>query len=138
MRSKIGTMLILLALLISLMCNLANAEMTGWIEGSTFPLNNEHETYGIVEGYGQYEIEKYFVFANPTLYITDNIPEKVRHDRIYVTNLNLGIGYLSQVDFGAGYYLTKALRVNLLYRCQRYYTGYEGDWTGVQIRYEWK
>lgn len=109
---------------------------SGWIEGSYFPVNDEHETPLTVEGYVEYG-EKIFCFSGAKFNFTSTVPDRVRYDRTYVTNLDCGAGYVSQFDAGIGYRIDN-IDLKFLYRCQREFNGYEGDWTGIQVRWTFK
>ena len=108
---------------------------TGYLGASFFPVNDEHETPATLEGYVQYGNDYVFMFTGFMFDVTNNIPERIRMDNRYITGIDFGIGYLSDVQLGIGYNLNKSFDVRLFYKVQREPNGYEGDWTGVQVRW---
>ena len=133
---KLLTVFIVLVMLFPISVMAMAWGTNGYIEGSCFPVNDEHATPATVEAYVQaYPYGDFFVFANPTLSITNDVPDSTRHDNTYITGVDLGVGYLSDLNVGVGYRLTRKFDVRLLYSVQKEYTGYEGDWTGIQVRY---
>jgi len=111
-------------------------DLSGYIGTSIFPVNDEHDTNGTVEGYAEYARKNFFVSAEGEFWITNNVPKKTRTDNSYITGTSFGtFGYLSDVQLGIGYKLPKGFDIRLIYRNQRWYTGYEGDSTGIQVRW---
>lgn len=109
--------------------------LTGHLGATIFPKNDEHDTPATLESYVQYENKDIFVFTEFMFNITDQVPERVRTDNRYITTMDLKVGYLSNVQLGIGYNLNKSFDARLIYIVQREPEGYEGDWTGIQIRW---
>lgn len=117
-------------------------KVKGYVKCSFFPINDEHETPATLKAYiqGHPKKLKTFLFVNPVFYVTDNVPQRVRHDNTYITTGIEwhGVGYLSDIQGGIGYQFTDNLDVRLIYRNTRYPNGYEGDWTGIQLKWSFE
>ena len=111
--------------------------VSGYAEVSAYPLNNEHNSYGTLEVYSEFQpkdFKKGFLFIQPVIFLGGTVP-KIRYDNRYITGVKLGVGYIQSIKLGIGYELTERLDMRAVYWNTREYTGYEGDWTGIQIRY---
>ncbi|HDH31428.1 MAG TPA: hypothetical protein ENH26_01495 [Candidatus Wolfebacteria bacterium] len=111
----------------------------GYVEGSLFPTNDEYGIYSTLEGYIQVypkDLNRWFIFTNPTISLTRDFNKRTQHDNSYITSLDLGSSaYISSIKLGAGYQLSKDFDIRIVYWNAREPRGYEGDWTGVQLRW---
>jgi len=125
---------ILIIIILLMICAPAHA-FQGWVDVTYYPINDEHETYSKLKAYAEQPLGKVFLFINPEISFTNNVPESTR-DRSYITDFEFDAGYLSNFKGGVGYRFTENLEFSIIYENERNYTGYSGDWTGVKIRYK--
>lgn len=114
----------------------------GYVEGTVFTKNNEHNVYGTVETYVEAwfkEQPRVFTFVQPRIFITDSSgpPARVR-ERYYVTSPDLEFAYINEFKAGVGYRVNRHLDARAMYWVVRNpMTGFEGDLNGIQLRYKW-
>jgi long-subunit fatty acid transport protein len=125
---------LLLALLMVVVLAVPAFAIEGWVDAIVYPVNDEHNTYAKVKVYIEQEYEGFFGWVCPEIALTSSIPVSDR-DTTYVTDLDLGVGYMPGFEAGVGYRITKDLDVRLIYESELGYDGYEGDWTGIGVRW---
>lgn len=110
----------------------------GYANFTGYPINDEHGIYAQIELYQQVGYKNIYVFTNPRLCLTDEISNTTRTDRTYITSWEpFNRGYFDEWTSGIGYSLTKNIDIRYVYKVHRLPDGYEGDWSGLQLHFQW-
>lgn len=110
----------------------------GNIELSAFPINDEHGVYARWELYQQVGYKNIYVFTNPRLCFSNDIVDTTRTDRSYITSWEpFNRGYFDEWTSGVGYTVDRNVDIRIIYVAHRLPDGYEGDWSGIQVRVNW-